>query len=52
MILVAMDIFGPIPNLPRAYRDGKPMMIVWMILGVTLALPRWLLGPIHNKRRY
>ena len=41
--LVAMDIFGPVPNLPRAYRDGRPMMILWMILGMGLALPLGLL---------
>jgi uncharacterized membrane protein YfcA len=43
MTLVAMDIFGPVPNLPRAYRDGRPMMILWMILGMGLALPLGLL---------
>ena len=43
MALVAMDNFGPVPNLPRAYRDGRPMMILWMILGMGLALPLGLL---------
>ena len=39
MTLVAMDIFGPVPNLPRAHRGGRPMMI----LGMGLALPLGLL---------
>ena len=47
MALVAMDIFGPIPNLPRAYRDSKPKMILWMILGVALALPLGLFALGH-----
>ncbi|MBS0123151.1 sulfite exporter TauE/SafE family protein [Thetidibacter halocola] len=37
--LVVMDAAGPVPNLPRAWRDGQPADIARLMLGMTLALP-------------
>lgn len=37
--LVIMDILGPIPNLPRAWRDGRPRDVGVMALATLLALP-------------
>ncbi|CUH62402.1 Sulfite exporter TauE/SafE [Thalassovita gelatinovora] len=41
--LVVMDVFGPIPNLPRARRDGRVADVGRMWLGTILALPLGLM---------
>ncbi|WP_323784725.1 sulfite exporter TauE/SafE family protein [Thalassovita sp.] len=41
--LVVMDVFGPIPNLPRARRDGRLADVGRMWLGTIVALPIGLL---------
>ena len=43
--LVAVEILGPLPTMPRAWRDGQPKDIALMIGGAILALPLglWLL---------
>lgn len=38
-ILVVMDMFGPAPNLPRAWREGVPGQVGWMLLGAAICLP-------------
>lgn len=38
-ILVVMDMFGPAPNLPRAWRDGAPAQVGWLLLGAVVCLP-------------
>ncbi|SDJ20979.1 sulfite exporter TauE/SafE family protein [Lutimaribacter saemankumensis] len=38
-ILVVMDMFGPAPNLPRAWRDGAAAQVGWLLLGAVVCLP-------------
>lgn len=38
-ILVVMDMFGPAPNLPRAWRDGDAGQVGWLLVGAVLCLP-------------
>lgn len=42
-VLVTMDFFGPLPNLPRALRDGQPADIGRLLLGTACLLPLGLL---------
>lgn len=37
--LTIMDIFGPLPNLPRAARDGRPKDVLLMAFATLLCLP-------------
>lgn len=37
--LIAMDLIGPLPNMPRAFRDGQPPDILRMAAGMIVALP-------------
>ena len=37
--MVVMDGVGPLPNVPRAVRDGKLSEVGWMTLGYILGLP-------------
>ncbi len=37
--LAIMDGFGPIPNLPRAWRDGQPRDVARLIAGLVVTLP-------------
>ena len=37
--LTVMDIFGPIPNLPRAWRDGEPSSVARLGFATLVALP-------------
>ncbi|WP_438990465.1 sulfite exporter TauE/SafE family protein [Lentibacter sp.] len=37
--LTVMDIFGPIPNLPRAWRDGEPASVARLGLATLISLP-------------
>ncbi len=39
VILVVMDLFGPMPNLPRALRDGHPADVMRLLAGTLLLLP-------------
>ncbi len=41
--LTVMDLFGPLPNIPRALRDAHLGDIKWLIGGLVLALPIGLL---------
>lgn len=47
--LIIMDLVGPLPNVPRALRDGHPRDIMRLAVGVLVALPFgvFLLGIIH-----
>ncbi len=38
-IMVVMDVIGPLPNVPRALRDGHPGDVVRLSAGMLLALP-------------
>ncbi|MFC2969150.1 TSUP family transporter [Acidimangrovimonas pyrenivorans] len=38
-VLATMDLVGPIPNLPRAWREGAPKEVAWMGLGLIATLP-------------
>jgi len=38
-VLAVMDAFGPLPNLPRALRDGDPADIGRLLAGTLLLLP-------------
>lgn len=42
-VLVVMDVFGPIPNLPRARRDGDPREVALLTVAMALALPLGLM---------
>lgn len=44
IILVVMDMFGPLPNLPRASRDGNFRQIGWLVFGALIFLPVGLWG--------
>lgn len=37
--LVIMDLVGPLPNMPRALRDGHPRDLARLALGALVALP-------------
>jgi uncharacterized membrane protein YfcA len=39
IIIVVMDMFGPVPNLPRAWQYGTRPRVGWMLLGAALCLP-------------
>ncbi|WP_319823865.1 sulfite exporter TauE/SafE family protein [Thalassovita sp.] len=41
--LVVMDVFGPLPNLPRARRDGRTADVAWLLVGMVVALPLGLM---------
>ncbi len=38
-IMVVMDVIGPLPNVPRALRDGHPGDVLRLSAGMLLALP-------------
>ena len=42
-VLVIMDVFGPIPNLPRAKRDGNMREVAYLTGAMALALPLGLM---------
>ncbi|HSG57677.1 MAG TPA: TSUP family transporter, partial [Paracoccaceae bacterium] len=42
-VLVVMDVFGPIPNLPRARRDGNLREVALLSGAMILALPLGLM---------
>lgn len=42
-VLVVMDVFGPIPNLPRAKRDGDLKEVALLTVAMALALPLGLM---------
>lgn len=42
-VLVVMDVFGPLPNLPRARRDGKPREVALLSVAMIMALPLGLM---------
>jgi uncharacterized membrane protein YfcA len=46
IFLVAAEVLGPLPNLPKAWRDGKPRDIGLLICGALVGLPigLWLLS--------
>ena len=39
IVVIVMDLFGPLPNIPRAYRDRHPGDIGRLVAGLVLALP-------------
>ncbi|KKL25944.1 hypothetical protein LCGC14_2400240 [marine sediment metagenome] len=41
--LVVMDLFGPLPNVPRALRDGSPGDVLRLGVGLAVATPLGLL---------
>lgn len=45
IILIVMDVFGPLPLVPRALRDGEIREVGWILGAMTVALPvgLWLL---------
>ncbi len=38
-LLIAMDLIGPLPNVPRAVRDGDPPDILRLVAGLCIGLP-------------
>ena len=42
-VLVVMDVFGPLPNLPRARRDGNPREVALLSVAMIMALPLGLM---------
>jgi uncharacterized membrane protein YfcA len=48
IFLVAAEMLGPLPNLPAAWRDGKPREVGVLMIGAVLALPLglWCLSMI------
>ena len=42
-VLVVMDILGPLPTLPRAWRDGEPVAVAKLWIGMIVALPLGLM---------
>ena len=42
-VLVIMDVFGPIPNLPRAKRDGSMKEVALLTVAMAVALPLGLM---------
>lgn len=49
--LVAMDIVGPLPNVPRALRDGHPPDVIRLAIGLFVALPLgvWTLSIVEPE---
>ncbi|NNE54012.1 MAG: TSUP family transporter [Sulfitobacter sp.] len=49
IFLTAVELLGPLPNLPAAWRDGAPGEIGLMLFGALLALPLglWCLTLLH-----
>ena len=45
-LLVVMDFIGPLPSLPRAFRDGSPRELLRLCGGMAVGLPLglWVLG--------
>ncbi|MGR3490764.1 MAG: TSUP family transporter, partial [Shimia sp.] len=39
VVLLVMDLFGPVPMLPRAWRDGTPREPITMIAAAALTAP-------------
>lgn len=39
VMLVTIDLIGPLPNLPRALRDGHPPDLLRLALGLVVCLP-------------
>ena len=39
IVLVVMDIFGPLPLVPRALRDGKMAEVGWLLAAMAVATP-------------
>ena len=39
IVLILMDVIGPLPALPRALKDGHPRDLARLLLGTLLALP-------------
>lgn len=37
--LYVFDLFGPLPNVPRAMKDGRPRDILWLLLGAVVLVP-------------
>lgn len=37
--MVVMDVLGPLPNLPRAWRDGHPRDVARIALGMLVTVP-------------
>ncbi len=48
VMLVVMDSIGPLPTVPRAFRDGAPREVARLMGGVILGLPMglWLLDRV------
>lgn len=44
IFLAATELFGPLPNLPSALRQGTKRDIALLLLGVVLAMPLGILG--------
>ena len=47
-VYVVMDFIGPLPNLPRAFRDGSPRELLRLCGGMVVGLPlgRWVLARV------
>lgn len=41
--IVIFDLLGPLPNLPRAIRDGDPADVLRLVAALVVALPLGLL---------
>lgn len=39
IFLVAAELLGPLPNLPAAWRDGRPRDVCILMVGAVIALP-------------
>lgn len=54
ILLVVIDSIGPLPNLPRALRDGAPREVVTLVAGMLVGLPLglWVLAalPVETFR--
>ncbi len=37
--LMVFDLFGPLPNIPRAFKDGTPRDVGWLGLGALIGIP-------------
>lgn len=46
--VLVFDLFGPLPNVPRALRDGGPRQVMLLVLGAVISLPIgvWMLTRI------
>lgn len=49
--LTLMDLVGPLPNVPRALREGRPADVARLGAGLVLALPLglWTLGQVSPE---